>query len=317
MGDYPEYPDYVSSIIREGGLYCKQDKTVSTKHYSNVYWRDFSTFIYDGTASIDLDYRDKSFYFLDIPQLRQYSNLTLNICMEASMTKTFYGKNPDFIELFCEDIKNIARTGNTYVVCYKSFEARYEELLEDEDNISVEHYGNTRGTNHLIDNTNIVCTGVLNKGESYYLSKSMALNEIAPNYEVVTTDKVRRFKDDRAESVKVYEMVTELVQEIFRTQLRNHGSNAEVNVYLCTRDLNLVKALQDYFSGCKVKRDWHPEALYSDRGLFREFVVERGDEYKTKTKLMNAFLDQGHALDASDIVQVLGVDKSNAARYLH
>ncbi len=316
LGDYPEYPGYLSSIISEGGLYCKQDHTVITTHYSNTYWQYYSTFIYDGTASIDLDYRDESFYFLDVPQLRPYTNLTLNVCMEASLSKTFYAKNPGFVERFCEDIKDIAQTGKTYVVCYKDYESQYEECLEGERNISIEHYGNTRGANHLIDNINLVCTGILNKGEPYYLSKAMAINEVAPNYEVVTTDKVRRFKDASAESVKVYEMVTELVQEIFRTQLRNHSSDAEVNVYLCTRDLNLVKALQDYFTGCQLKRDWHPKALFSARGLFRQFVEEHGDEHKTKSKLVKAFLDQGHTLDASDIIDVLEVDKSNAARYL-
>jgi hypothetical protein len=316
LGDYPQYPGYVESIIREGGLYCKQDHTVATTHYSNTYWQAYSTYIYDGTAAIDLNYRDGAFYFLDVPQLRPYSNLTINVCMEASLSKTFYINNPGFVERFCEDIKGVATTGKTYVVCYKAYEPRYEELLEGEDNISIEHYGNTRGANHLIDNINIVCTGVLNKGESYYLSKSMAINEVEPNYEVITTDRVRRFKDTNAESIKVYEMVTELVQEIFRTQLRNHSSDAEVNVYLCTRDLNLVKALQDYFKGSQVNRDWHPKALFSDRGLFRQFVEEHGDEYKTKTKLVKAFLDQGHTLDASDIVEVLGIARKNAARYL-
>ncbi|MCH7574666.1 MAG: hypothetical protein IIA59_06005 [Candidatus Marinimicrobia bacterium] len=316
LGDYPDYPGYVSSIIKEGGLYYKQDKTVTTIHYSNIFWKDYSTYIFDGTASVDPEYRPKLFRMLELPALRKYTNLTLNICMDASLSKTFYEKHPEFIGQFSEDIKDIAKGAPTYVVCYKSKEEEYQEYLSDTSNISIEHFGNTRGANHLAKTTNIVCTGILNKGEAYYLSKSMAINEIPADFKVVTTDRVRRFKDEHAESIKVYEMVTELVQEIFRTRLRNHSSTAQVNVYLCTRDLNLVNALQTYFTGCTVTPGWAPEALYSDRHLFREFVTNHQDEYKAKTKLVKAFLGEGNSLNTSDIIEVLGVDRSNAARYL-
>jgi len=317
LGDYPEYPYLLANIIKEGGLYNKQDHTVTTTHYSNTYWQDYSTFVYDGTASVDFDYRNDCFYFLDVPQLKPYHNLTLNICMETSLSKTFYQNNPDFIKEFCGDIKRIAKTGETYVVCYKYYEPQYEKLLEGQSNISIEHYGNTKGANHLIKNVNLICTGILNKGEPYYLSKTLAIYNDNVGFDVITTDRVRRFKDINAESIKVYEMVTELVQEIFRTQLRNHSSEADINVYLCTRDVNLINSLQDFFEGCNVKRDWVPKALLGNRELFRYFVEEHNNEFNTKTKLVKAFLDQGHSLNSTDIVDVLGVDKSNAAKYLH
>lgn len=315
-GDYPEYPEYVENIIREGGLYTKQDHTVTTTHYSNIYWQDYSTFVFDGTADIDTEYQDDKFYFLNIPQLRPYTNLTLNICMEQNLSKTFYLNNSGFIRQFVEDIKKIAKNDKTYVVCYKSYEDEYERLLDGVDNISIEHYGNTKGANHLIDNVNIVCTGILNKGESYYLSKTLALNGQYSTYQSVTYDKVRRFEDEKAESIKVYEMVTELVQEIFRTNIRNHSSDIDVNVYLCSRDINLITALSDSFPGCKISREWHPRALLNDRELFREFVEEHGDEYKTKTKLIKVFLKKGYSLKTEDIMDVLGIPSKNAARYL-
>ena len=72
-----------------------------------------------------------------------------------------------------------------------------------------------------MDNNAIICIGILHKGETYYLSKNLTLNgrvdtagvhsDGVHSYSVRTHDKVRRFENDDAEAIKVYEMVTELV----------------------------------------------------------------------------------------------------------
>ena len=316
LGDFPDYPELVAKIIREGGLYHGTDHSITTTHYTNTYWQDFSTFIYDGTADLDPDYKDDKFYFADIPHLRPYENLTINVCMDQNLSKTYYEEHSGFVRNFCEDIKDIAVTGKTYVVAYKDYEPEYMNQLKDVQDISIEHYGATKGANHLMDNVNIVCTGILNKGEPYYLSKAIALNGSVNAFQSETTDRVRRFTDTSAESIKLFDMVTDLVQEIFRTQLRNHSSEASVNVYLCTRDANIVHNLKDTFRGCKISRAWMPTALLGSRELFSKFVEDHGSEYKTNTKLVKAFLELGHDLTADDLVDVLNINQHNAARYL-
>jgi hypothetical protein len=236
--------------------------------------------------------------------------------MEQNLSKTYYEEHSGFVRDFCEDIKDIAVTGKTYVVAYKDYEDAYLDHLKNVQDISIEHYGATKGANHLMENVNIVCTGILNKGEPYYLSKTIALNGTVDSFQSETTDRVRRFTDTSAESIKLFDMVTDLVQEIFRTQLRNHSSDASVNVYLCTRDANIVHNLKEIFQGCKISRDWMPTALLGTRELFSKFVEDHGSEYKTKTKLVKAFLDMGHALTTDDLIDVLGVDRAHAARYL-
>ncbi|MBT4360169.1 MAG: hypothetical protein HOD11_04290 [Candidatus Marinimicrobia bacterium] len=316
LGDFPEYPELVAKIIREGGLYHGTDHSITTTHYSNTYWQDFSTFIYDGTADLDPEYRDDSFYFADIPHLRPYENLTINVCMDQNLSKTYYQEHTGFVRDFCEDIKEIAVTENTYVVAYKDYETEYEQHLKNVQNISIEHYGATKGANHLMENVNIVCTGILNKGEPYYLSKTIAITGDVDSFQSDTSDRVRRFSDVSAESIKIFDMVTDLVQEIFRTHLRDHSSDVNVNVYLCTRDANIVHNLKETFKGCTISREWMPTALLGSRELFSKFVTEHGSEYKTKTKLVRTFLEQGHDLTADDLVDVLDIDQHNAARYL-
>lgn len=316
LGDYPEYPDLFASIMSEGGLYTKSDHTVTTKHYSNIYWQDFSTYIFDGTGGLDPEYRSDLFYFYDPGHIRNYNNLTFNVCMENNLSKTFYLNNTKFIKKFSSDITGIAKDDKTYVVCYKNNEADYEKHLNGNNNISIEHYGNTKGANHLMDNVNIVCTGILNKGEAHYLSKNMAIQGQAGNFRSSTHGKVRRYDDTDVETIKIYDMVTDLIQEIFRTNLRNHYSTKDINVYLVSRDKNLINILSDAFPGCKVNRDWMPKALVNDRELFREFVTEHGSKYATNNKLVKAFIDDGHTLNTADLVNVLDIEIKNAARLI-
>ena len=316
LGDNPEYPMLLQNIIREGGLYNNNEKrTITTIHYSNIYWQDYRSFIYDGTAGVDPDYKDDSFQFLDLPAMRQYENLTIHCCMERNISKDFIEKNPMFVSRIADDVRKIADAGKTYVVCYKAIEEELKDALAGLPNVSFEHYGNTKGTNRLIDNTNIVCIGILHKGETYYLAKTMTINGNV-GYGVRTKGKIRRFEDEDAEAIKVYDMVTELIQEIFRTMLRNHSSDTSVHAYICTRDANVVNAIGDFFPGCHVVRDWEPSALLDNRTIFRQFVEEHRENYKTNKKLVKAFLDEGHRLTSEDVVDVLGITSKHAHRYI-
>ncbi len=316
LGDFPEYPELVAKIIREGGLYHGTDNSITTTHYSNTYWQDFSTFIYDGTGAIDPDYRDDNFYFADIPNIRLYDNLTINVCMDQNLSKNYYENHRGFVKRFSDDIKEIAANEKTYVVVYKDYEEEYGQHLKNIENVSIEHFGATKGANHLMENVNIVCTGILNKGEPHYLSKTIAINGAVGSFQTDTSDRVRRFSDVSAESVKVFDMVTDLVQEIFRTHLRDHSSDVGINVYLCTRDANIVHNLKETFQGCTISRSWMPKALLGSRELFGMFVEDHGSEYKTNTKLIKAFLEEGHELTTKDLIDVLRINPVNAGRYL-
>ena len=321
LGDNPEYPMLLQNIIREGGLFNNNEKrTITTIHYSNVYWQDYHPFIYDGTAGIDPDYKNDQFQFVKLPDVRNYNNLYVHVCMERNLSKDFFEKNPKFVQRIADDVRKIADAGQTYVVCYKAYEEELRRNLHGSVNVSFEHYGNTRGANHLNENSAIVCIGILHKGETYYLSKNLTLNRMnldeAHSYSVRTSDKVRRFENDDAEAIKVYEMVTELVQEIFRTQIRIHSNDARIDAYICTRDANVVNAIQDFFPGCHVVRDWEPDALLDDRGMFRKFAAENSEKYKTNAALVREFLNLGYKLTSEDIVDVLGITSKHAHRYI-
>jgi len=319
LGDHPEYPIFLSRIIAEGGLYSKQDNSISLTHYSNTYWGDYNTVILDGTAMTDPDYRDDKFIFWDIPHLRPYNNLKINICMEQNLSKTFYAKHPDFVKEFCNDISGIAESGMTYLVSYKGYEKEFQDNLGELENIRLEHWGNTKGRNDLMDCKNIVCAGLLHKGESYYHSKDISIQGARADdrsFNCVTTGKVRRFVDVQTEATKVYDFLTELIQDIFRTGLRNHYSQEEINVYLCFRDANLINLLEGFFLGCTINRDWKPKALLNNREIFREFCDEHGDEYNTKAKLVKAFIATGRELNTEDLCEVLEINKRESARII-
>jgi len=239
--------------------------------------------------------------------------------MEQNLSKTFYAKHPDFVKEFCNDISVIADSGMTYLVSYKGYEKEFQTYLGDIENIRLEHWGNTKGRNDLKDCKNIVCAGLLHKGESYYHSKDISIQGARADersFNCVTTGKVRRFVDVQTEATKVYDFLTELIQDIFRTGLRNHYSKEDINVYLCFRDANLINLLEGFFLGCTINRDWKPKALLNNREIFREFCEENGDEYNTKAKLVRAFIATGKELITEDLCEVLDVSKNDAAQML-
>ena len=316
MGDYPNYPELLENIITEGGWYSKSEHSVSTIHFSKTYWQDYSTFVFDGTAGLDPEYREDRFYFLDVEQLKTFNNLHIHVCMDRNLSLAYHNKQKNFPEKFSKDILKIAESGKTYVACYKRYEDDYKSYLDGEVNIIIKHYGETRGSNDLIECVNIVCTGILHKGESHYLAKTKAIKGGEISYEVKTPDTVRRFEDVQVEEVKLYDTVTDLVQEIFRTKLRNHSSDEEIHVYLTTRDTQIISALKEYFVGCHVHRDWKPKAIVGDRENFRLFVTEHRDDYKTNTKLVKAFRNQDNKLTPKDLYEVLGIKSNHAKIYL-
>jgi len=319
LGDNPEYPELLKRIISEGGLYNRNDNAISLTHYNNTYWGDYNAVIFDGSAMTDPDYRSDRFIFWNVPHLRPYNNLILNVCMEQNLSKAYYQEHPGFIEKFCRDINDIADDDMTYVVAYKGFEEEFHSRLKDNNKIKLEHWGNTKGRNDLAECKNIVCAGLLHKGEPYYHSKDIAINGARANdrsFNCVTTGKVRRFVDLDTESTKVYEFLTELIQDIFRTALRNHYQDNEINVYLCTRDVNLVNLLSAFFNGCVVNRDWKPSALHGSRDTFREFASTKRDEHRTNAKLIRAYLDEGNSLTTDDIVDVIGISIDDAGKIL-
>ena len=106
--------------------------------------------------------------------------------------------------------------------------------------------------------------------------------------------RIRRFNEESVEAVKLFETVTELIQEIFRTQLRNHSSKEDIHVYLSTRDTMIINLLKDYFVGCDVSRDWLLEAIVGNRERFMKFVEKNKDIYKSKRKLVKKFIDKGN-----------------------
>ena len=318
LGDYPDYPTLLRRIITEGGLFSRQDNIVSLTHYNNIYWADYNAVIFDGTAMTDPDYRDDRFIFWDLPHLRPYYNLKINVCMEQNLSKTYYQKHSDFIKKFCKDIIDIADGGITYVVSYKGYEAEFEKYLKN-NNVKLEHWGNTKGRNDIVSCKNIICAGLLHKGEKFYHSKDIALHgprEGRRSFGCVTNDKVRRFVDLDTESTKVFDFLTELIQDIFRTGLRNHYDDNEINVYLCTRDVNLINLLEASFPGCIVNIDWKPDALLHSREKFRRFVDENIDKFNTNAKLVRAYVDEGNSVTTDDISEVLEISIDDAGKIL-
>jgi hypothetical protein len=267
-----EIPKILESIVKNGGhREVKNTEKVITTSYYHTYnsFSSFKTVIFDGTADIDIDYQHSDYYFFDFKPLKTYEELTIYQCNLVSGSKTSMNDD-EKLRAFCEDVKKIAEENpieKIFLPVFKQNRDYIEEYLNDyieSGQIKVAHYGSTRGSNMFKDCSIVVLGGILNKGESCYIGKAMALyNNRGISIEDTSCsnyDKVRRFNDPNIEVVKILDMLVDYSQEIKRSKQRDNSKNVEGKVYIFHNDKILLDVISTKFPNSRVE-EWVPQNL--------------------------------------------------------
>jgi hypothetical protein len=259
-------PDIFESIICYGGhLDVQKDgrATITTAYnHSYGHFKDFNTFIFDGTADIDLDYLHEQYHVFDFEPLKTYEGLTIYQCDLISGSKTSLG-NEAKLRAFCEDVKQIADENPSekiFLPVFKNYEDEVKAQLADlivGGRIVVAHYGETRGSNNFNDCSIIVLGGILHKGENYYIAKARAVfkrrRSFIENISSLKYDKVRRFNHKQIETVKILDMLVDYSQELKRGSQRDNSRSVEGKVYVFHNDKILLQHIGLKFPGFNIK----------------------------------------------------------------
>ncbi|MGE7021332.1 hypothetical protein [Solibacillus cecembensis] len=250
----------VEAVINLGGAVNEYNNKISITTSKKVAY-DFSlynTIILDGTAINDFEYRYLSgFKMLDVPRLKSYNQLTLNVDNTIASSKTKLINDPELIDKIVKYTREMSVEKPVLLLCYKSLRKTFENALNDEvkkKRVAINHFGNVKGSNSYSNYSCVVIVGIVNKGEPYYMNKSGEIFSEVSNLERTTINKVRRFNDVNIEQHKLSDQFVSLVQDILRTSIRNNGSTQEVEVFLFTRDMVLTKMLHEYFVGSKIMK---------------------------------------------------------------
>ncbi|MBM7605575.1 hypothetical protein JOC75_003598 [Metabacillus crassostreae] len=286
-----QMPNILESIIVNGGskeVLNEERITLTTSTYKEYKcFLDYKTFIFDGTADIELEYEHSKFNIINFEPLRSYKGLTFFQCDLVKGSKTGM-KDVDMLKAFCEDVIRILKDNPTEMVFLpvfkesKSYIAEYlKEYLESE-RVVIAHYGSTRGSNLYKDCSIVILGGILHKTESYYIGKAMALQKCR-NIEIEDIScsnysSVRRFDDSSIEVVKMLDMLVDYSQEIKRSKQRDNSKDVEGQVYVFHKDKILLDMINLKFPKSKVEK-WIPQNM-----------LEHNVNSKTNKKNVQAFL---------------------------
>ncbi len=253
-------------IIKEGGTYRRDAKGL---HISYGYrTRDLpvgvKTTILDGTALANVHYdvlldNRPDVRFLGSYQPRNIDKLIIRLDENRSMSQTSLGDNDDAkLKLFAQEIDRLMTyvhpDEEAFVLTFKEWENKIEAHLSDEvkARCQIKHYGQTPGSNDFRKATVMFFVGNLRYHEDQYLAQAAVLygREVVDKADAESgPDKVRRFLNGHAEHYRQQSWLVDVVQQIYRTQLREYGINGPVTVYMGNRDKEFKRRLKEALKG--------------------------------------------------------------------
>jgi len=294
-----EIPDGIKFLHDNGGIYTNKNlmgvPEITTGTYANWNWHDFDRIIIlDGTANISPVYKPHEFKLIYSPKLHTYEHLKIHHYQKIHLSRNRYKNDEDLQLDLIQDIKKLSPLyKKLYIVTYKEQLAEYEKEFENQitnGTIIVRSLGSTRGDNSMRKCDAIVFTGLIHKGETHYLARAKFIYE-QDDLDIdvfCDTGRIRRFKDENSERVKMASMLEDFVQETYRTQLRLHNVNQNVHVYLINSDPEFLGLIKEYFMGCKIE-NWIPLEVLKNRlkGKALEIVESVVDKLKNGTIAIN------------------------------
>lgn len=280
------------STVRYGGaLHLRRgvSPAVTVSHSVYYEWTAYRPFILDATAATDPYYAAGKFTVIESPTPHQYGNVQFHVCSGENLSKSFFEAHPQSFEEAATMAKEIAaKHRKTMVVFYKEHLPQLESYLSDEieaGSVITKHFDSGRASNEYKDCDAAVFLGWLLKGETYYPQVASAIHEKLLSFESRTDLTGVHYEDERVESFKVGEIVTERVQDVHR--IRPRASQYPVNVYLFHRDQTIIDKIIRNFPGAS-RREFVPQRRLSGRVTHADNLIqfvsrmERGDRIKSK-----------------------------------
>ncbi len=295
----------------KNNFYLVQDTTFNTG--------DIKTFIFDGTASMTLEYRNNTFISIKMEDYKNFDNLTFHV-INGSISKSKIKENPEKLAAICDWINSYFHT-NTYVISYREalgYKVSQEltKRLQGNKNIildnnKIAHFGNTKGKNLWNKCDNMVQIGWNIFDSGLYIAKYLSLNpdkrenliSLEDNAdEIYSFLKITKGKFDNLgiQVYKEFDTIVNFEQEVFRTSIREFSSTGNVDIYVFLNDNKESEHLKDLtsvrFWGCKFKKDktkifekYDEEKYLNSKGKedirkFIEWLDEKLDNKELKGK---------------------------------
>lgn len=287
-------------------MYLRRDTTpvVTASHRVYYEWTAFRPFILDATVATDPHYAEGNFVVIQSPTPHLYVNVSFHVCTGENLSKSFFEAHPQSFEEAALMVKEVAsKHRKTMVVFYKEHLPQLESYLIDEiqtGRVLTKHFDSGRATNDYKDCDAAVFLGWLLKGEAYYPQVASAINDALLPHDSFTDLAGVHYKDERVESFKVGELVTERVQDVHR--IRPRSRNYPVSVYLFHRDETIIGKIVGCFPGAW-RREFVPQRKLSGRRTHADSLI---DYFQS--------MENGTRVKSKDVYTAIGVSQRQFAR---
>jgi len=234
-------------FLKNGGVVHRDEDdgfTVTVTEQIEYKWDGLCPFILDGTGTKDLRY---PLNYRALPEILETAPpVSLHVCTDFGFGKRYMERNQNK-EVFAAHgavAQALAKKHHKLLmVVRKDYELEYLRLLQSEikaSKIALAHFGDLKGRNEYQDCDAVLFLGVLDKGDEYYMASAVAAHE-SPSalcFDTVEYNNTHRFTSVDIEKSKLNEVALDLIQDIYRTQVRR-GKPA--HVYVFSRDQHLME----------------------------------------------------------------------------
>lgn len=288
-GDHFDALSTFESTVRFGGTVALRRggrPTITVSHRIYYEWTQYNAFILDATAKTDPYYASDKFEIIESPSPHVYHNVHFNVCTGENLSRSFFESNPQSFEEAAAMVKEIAaKQRRTMVVFYKEHLPKLEELLADEIDsgaVMTKHFDSGRATNEYKDCDAAVFLGWLLKGDTYYPQVASAIHNELLSFESGVNLTGIHYKDERVESFKRGDIVTERIQDVHR--IRPRSNTYPINVYLFHRDDEIIRKIVASFPGSS-RREFTPIRKLSGKVNHADRLIEYLREMKPKDRV--------------------------------
>lgn len=275
--------------------------------------------------------------FVDIRNTRRYSNVTFNFHMKHKLNKSTFNSKNYLVKATSNFISTLSTDGYTYVVTYKDIAPLLFNQFTYNRNISVNsqgfstkvkvvaeedktfYFGNTKGSNKAEKSTNMVqvgwntlpdytyainylCTG-FNEDKKMDIIRTCSNIEHAESFAKYLMMEDYKFKHVHLHHFKYFSMVTDFIQEVFRTKLRDYTYDEPITIHCFSIDSLLIGMVEELFPGCKINKNFDELSSFAEAKV----LGRQNPKESIAQKLMNwwnTYDWNGQELKISEILKL-------------
>ncbi len=290
----------------------KQDRyyKIPMDNLSKFLTADFSYWVFDATAYNDVEYEllaDRlQFEFYKVDDTKVESSKATHLVYNTSKSNM---ANKEKAEPVIEYVNTCA--DDTVIITYKELE---QKIKRNKRKYKMMHFGDTKGYNDYRDATEYLQIGVNRQDDLYYFCTCLSLypdmlaqmNSLSPEAILAYIEKNTkldqgRFVNEKMQKILLSKVATDFEQNIFRTKLRQFGSDDTVDIKIICSDMYgkaITPVLKRYGISLTVDR----ETFYIEPGA-------RDGSHADLILTYLASLDSGSVFTTQDIYNATGLSK--------